>query len=108
MKKLGAMTTYKDVEHLSVGDVLTRSASIVPDKVVISFKRERIRYRELESQASALAAGLQEIGITKGDRVAIYLPSLPQLHTTFFALQKIGAIVAWINAAYKTHERALS
>jgi fatty-acyl-CoA synthase len=104
MKKLGVMTTYKDVEQLSVGETLARSARIVPDKVVICFMQERITYRKLESQSSALAASLQEIGINKGDRVAIYLPSCPQLYTAFFALQKIGAIVAWINAAYKTHE----
>jgi len=104
MKKLGVTTTYKDVEHLAVGETLARSASIVPDQIAISFRQELITYKALDAQSTALAASLQEIGITKGDRVAIYLPSCPQLYTAFFALQKIGAIVAWINAAYKTHE----
>ena len=46
----------------------------------------------------------QSIGIRKGDRVAIYMSSCPELYIAFYALQKIGAIVAWANSAYKTHE----
>jgi acyl-CoA synthetase (AMP-forming)/AMP-acid ligase II len=104
MGKLGVTTTYKDLEHLAVGETLERSANIVPEKVCISFKQNRITYKILDEQSSALAAGLQGTGIEKGDRVAIYMSSCPELFVAFYALQKIGAIVAWANSAYKTHE----
>jgi acyl-CoA synthetase (AMP-forming)/AMP-acid ligase II len=104
MGKLGITTTYKDVENLAVGEVLERSAEIVPNKVCISFKEDRITYRELNAQTNAIAASLQEMGISKGDRVAIYMSPCPELYIAFYALQKIGAIVAWANPAYKTQE----
>ena len=104
MSKLGVTTTYEDLEHLAVGQTLERSANLVPDKVCISFKQDRITYKSLDQQSTALAASLQEIGIRKGERVAIYLSNCPELYVAFFALQKIGAIVAWVNSAYKKNE----
>jgi acyl-coenzyme A synthetase/AMP-(fatty) acid ligase len=104
MNKLGITTTYKDLEHLSVGDALERSAAMVPDKVCIFFKEERITYRQLNERSTALAAGLQDMGIRKGDRVSMYMSSCLEFYIAFYALQKIGAIVAWANPAYRTQE----
>jgi fatty-acyl-CoA synthase len=104
MEKLGVTTTYKDVENMTVGAALERSAQIVPNKVCVFFKDQGMTYKELNQQSNALAASLQKMGIEKGDRVAIYLSNCPELYIAFYALQKIGAIIAWVNAAYKTHE----
>jgi long-chain acyl-CoA synthetase len=104
MGELRVTTTYKDLEHLAVGETLARSANIVPEKACISFKQDRVTYKKLHEQSNDLAASLQSIGIRKGDRVAIYMSSCPELFVAFYALQKIGAIVAWANSAYKTHE----
>ena len=104
MRKLGVTTTYKDVESLSVGQVLERSADLVPQKVCVFFKESTLTYRRLDDQSSALAAGLQEMGIAKGDRVAIYMFNRPELYIAFYALQKLGAVVAWVNAGYRAHE----
>lgn len=104
MAKLGVTTTYDDLKSLSVGEALERSARIVPEKACIFFKERTIAYREMDELSGALAASLQDIGIGKGDRVAIYMPNCPELYTAFYALQKIGVITAWINAAYRTQE----
>ena len=104
MGKLGVTTTYKDLEHLAVGETLERSAHMVPDKVCISFKEERVTYRQLNEQSQFLAAGLEEIGIRKGDRVSIYMSNCPELYIAFYAVQKMGAIVAWTNPTYRTQE----
>jgi len=104
MEKLGVTTTYKDVENLTVGAALERSAQIVPNKVCVFFKDQGMTYKVLNQQSNALAASLQKMGIEKGDRVAIYMSNCPELYIAFYALQKIGAIIAWVNAAYKTHE----
>ena len=104
MGKLGVTTTYKELEHLAVGETLERSASIVPEKVCVSIKRDRITYKSLDEKSTAFAASLQQIGIRKGERVAIYMSNCIELYIAFFALQKIGAIIAWINSAYKTNE----
>jgi len=104
MEKLGVTTTYKDVENMTVGAALERSAQIVPNKVCVFFKDQGMTYKGLNQQSDALAANLQKMGIEKGDRVAIYMSNCPELYIAFYALQKIGAIIAWVNAAYKTHE----
>jgi fatty-acyl-CoA synthase len=102
--KLGVTTTYEDVKSLTVGEVLERSSIISPDRTSVIFKNERITYRRLNDQSERLAANLQEIGVRKGDRVSIYMGNCIELYVAFYALQKIGAVVAWANAAYKSQE----
>jgi len=104
MKKLGVTTTYRDLEHLSVGEALERSAHMVPDKVCVFFKDERITYKQLNEDSTALAAGLQDVGIKRGDRVSMYMSSCLEFYIAFYALQKIGAIIAWANPVYRTKE----
>lgn len=104
MAKLGIISTYKDVENLTVGMTLERSASIVPEKVCVFFKDQRMTYKELNEKSDKVAAALQDMGIRKGDRVAIYMYSCTEFYIAFYAIQKIGAIVAWVNAAYRSHE----
>ena len=100
----GSTTNYEDIEHLSVGEVLQRSAHMVPEKVCVFFKDQTLTYRQLDEQSTALAASLQETGVAKGDRVAIYMFNRLEFYITFYALQKIGAIVAWVNPGYRSHE----
>jgi len=104
MGKLGITTTYEDVKNLSVGETLERSAEIVPHKVCVFFKDDRLTYNELNQQSNALAVSLQKMGIEKGDRVSIYMSSCPEFFIAFYALQKIGTIVAWANPAYRSEE----
>jgi fatty-acyl-CoA synthase len=104
MASLGVTTTYQDLENLSIAQALQRSAQIAPGKVCVFFKNRGMTYGELNKQSDALASGLLELGIQKGDRVSIYMSSCPELYIAFYALQKIGVITAWINAAYKTQE----
>ena len=51
-----------------------------------------------------LANGLKGLGITKGDRVAIMLPNIPEFVYSFYALQKLGAIAVPFNTMYKGRE----
>jgi fatty-acyl-CoA synthase len=104
MGSLGVTTRYEDVEHLTVGDALRRAAATVPQKVCVFFKDKTLTYKQLDEESNALAASLQQMGIEKGDRVAIYLFNRPEFYIAFYALQKIGAIVAWINPGYRSHE----
>ena len=94
----------KIYESLTLGQVLEKAAAESPDKVAIIDGEARITYSQLNDGAEALAAGLAEIGFKKGDRVAIYMKNSLELVTAFYALQKIGAIVVWLNAIYRMSE----
>jgi acetyl-CoA synthetase len=50
-----------------------------------------VTYRDLHRDVSKLANALKELGITKGDRVAIYLPMIPELPVAMLACARIGA-----------------
>jgi acetoacetyl-CoA synthetase len=53
---------------------------------------EQLRWAELRPQVAAVAAGLRDLGIERGDRVAAYLPNIPEAVTAFLATASIGAI----------------
>ncbi|MDQ5815175.1 MAG: AMP-binding protein, partial [Actinomycetota bacterium] len=50
-----------------------------------------VTYRELHEEVSRLANALKDLGVSKGDRVAIYLPMVPELPAAMLACARIGA-----------------
>jgi long-chain acyl-CoA synthetase len=64
----------------------------------------RISYRRLRAQVDSFAAALDELGVRKGDRVAVMLPNSPQFVIAFFAAMRLGAIVVNTNPTYTSPE----
>lgn len=89
------------IRSLSVGQALARSADLAPDKTAVVDGERRITFRTLNGMADALAARLSELGFEKGDRVAIYMKNSIELTAAFYAAQKLGVIVAWVNPNYR-------
>jgi acetyl-CoA synthetase len=52
----------------------------------------RITYRELHAEVSRFASVLKSLGIAKGDRVAIYMPLIPEAVVAMLACARLGAI----------------
>jgi acetoacetyl-CoA synthetase len=53
---------------------------------------DQMRWGELRRQVAELAAGLRELGVGPGDRVAAYLPNIPEAVIAFLASASIGAV----------------
>ena len=53
---------------------------------------QQLSWAELQRQVAALALALRNLGVQRGDRVAAYLPNLPQTAVAFLACASIGAI----------------
>src|SRR5690606_748200 len=83
---------------------LQQWAARTPSKPAILFEGRDVSYAQLEADASRLAHAMREKGIGAGDRVALYLPNIPEFATTYYAAQKIGAIPVAINAIFRTGE----
>ncbi len=80
-----------------MGDLLRSAASAYPARRFVRVAHDTLTYGEIDLQSDQLAAGLQEIGVGKGDRVAIILPNCIEYIVVIYALAKIGAIQVPIN-----------
>lgn len=68
------------------------------------FFGSRLTYAALRDQARRLAAGLQFMGVKKGDRVAIMLPNCPQAVIAYYGSLMAGAVVTMVNPMYVKRE----
>ncbi len=85
---------------ITMGDLLDKAADVYPNKEALVDKTSRYTYAEVREMASRLAVGLMELGIRKQDRVLLQLPNWHEFVWTYFALQKIGAIVTLLLARH--------
>ncbi len=92
-------TWFEDGElNVSYNCLDRHLASPLADKTAIIWQGEKedavikLTYRELHAQVSKFANVLKSKGITKGDRVALYMPMVPQLAVAMLACTRIGAI----------------
>ena len=81
-------------------DFVSESATRDPNHPAILFKGATLTYGELERLSDACAAAFTNIGIARGDRIALLLPNCPQFVIAELGAWKIGAIVAPLNPLY--------
>lgn len=92
------------LRSFSLKQILERSDALAPEKTAVVDENQRKTYSQLNTMADALAAALAEMGFKKGDRAAIYMKNSIELMVAFYALQKLGVIVVWVNALYRKNE----
>ena len=91
------MPGYKWFEgaELNYAEHVFRNAR--PDEPAVLHQSEirplgTVTWRELQEKVGALAAGLEELGVERGDRVVAYLPNVPEALIAFLACASLGAI----------------
>ena len=79
----------------TIGENLNRTVARYPDRLALVDLPAGIRlsYAGLNAEVDALALGLLDAGITKGDRVGIWAPNCAEWTLTQYATAKIGAIL---------------
>ena len=77
-------------DHL--GDLLRDWASADPGRTALVAGRRRLTYGELDCRADRLAAGLQSIGMERGERVIVQLPNGPEFLALAIALFRLAAV----------------
>ncbi len=65
-----------------------------------------LTYGELDKQSDALAAALIDLGVKKGDRVAMVMPNTTAFVISFFGILKAGGVVAATNPTYPPEKMA--
>jgi len=89
-----------------VNDFLQHSTERFPDKIGLICNGQRLTYAQLEEQTNRLAHGLLELGIRRGDRVAIWLPNSVETVVAIFAILKAGATFTVVNPTTKASKLA--
>lgn len=75
-----------------------------PDSEFIIFRDQRLTRRQVFGRVKALAAGLQALGVQKGDRVATLLPGCPEVVYTVFLPSVLGNVNVPLNPLLGEHE----
>ncbi len=89
---------------LTLTEMFAATAARYAGAVLVDFVGQRFSYGALYAQAQAFAAGLQELGVSKGDRVGLYLPNVPIYVAAYFGAMLAGATVVNFSPLYTAQE----
>jgi len=90
--------------RLNAHDLLGLPANTFPDKPATNFYGTEISFYELRQQVLRMANALGALGVKKGDRVGLHLPTSPQYIIAYYAALSLGAIGVNLNPMYTAEE----
>lgn len=91
-------------EPASLPALLERTVAMNPQAPFLHFLGRTYSYGQIHKQAQAFAAGLQAIGIAKGDRVGLFLPNVPIYAAAYYGAMMAGAVVVNFSPLYSVEE----
>jgi len=104
----GDMPTHIDADaHPHILALLEPAIRRHADKPAFVAFGQRLSYGEVDRLATRLASYLQgDLGVAKGDRVAVMLPNLAAFPIAFLAIARLGAVQVNVNPLYTPRELA--
>ena len=103
-----------DVPNTTVHQLLVDSTARFPHRTAVRMVlrylpiglkvQATLSYAELNRLSDRFAAALVNLGVSKGSRVSVMLPNIPQMVIAYFGVLKAGAIVVNTNPTYPAHE----
>ena len=75
-----------------------------PHQVALEWACQEYTFADLDQRANRMAAALTARGLTRGDRLALYLPNRLEYLDLFLAATRLGVIVVPINVLYRERE----
>ena len=81
----------QDFPPLAMTEMFVMSVARYGERVLAEFLGREFTYRQIATEARRFAAGLQALGIGKGDRVGLCLPNVPVYISAYFGVLMTGA-----------------
>lgn len=91
---------------LNLATLLEYSAAQTPEATAIIFNDMKFTYGQVNAMANQVANGLANLGVGKGDKVALSCPNLPYFPIVYFGILKTGGVVVPLNVLLKPREIA--
>jgi len=90
----------------TVGDRIEACSISTPDSIAYKFflTQQSFTFREIKQRTDEICQNLLSMGFTKGDRLALMMPNIPEMCLTLLACSKIGVIAVLMNPAYQLVE----
>ena len=89
---------------LAMTELFAQAAATHGDEPLADFFGRHYSYDAMMDEARCFAAGLQRMGVAKGDRVGLYLPNVPAYIPAYFGAMMAGATVVNFSPLYTAHE----
>ena len=97
---------HAKLEPMSVGAMFGAAVERFAANPCLDFLDKRYTYAEVAQLVAQAAKGLQQIGVTKGSRVGLFLPNTPYYVIIYLAVLQIGGVVVNFNPLYAEQEVA--
>ncbi len=94
--------------NLTLHDIFEQIVEKYPDYPAIWYFDTWITYSQLKKMVDSMATALYNMGVKKGDVVAIHLPNSIQYVVSYYAIASIGGIITGINPTYKSQRNFVS
>lgn len=86
---------------MNSSNLLARNARKYPKNEAVICHGRRVTYQDLDQQVTCFSHALLEQGVRQGgDKVLIFMPNVLEFVVSYFAIQRIGAIVVPVNAKF--------
>jgi len=93
-----------EVPDKSVPQLFDEMADKYSGKAALIFYGKKIKYGELKRLTDRFAAALADLGVTKGETVALYLLNCPQYVIAYIGALKVGAKITPVSPVYTSQE----
>ena len=103
---MGKDTRLNTLPKLTIPELIKLQAHEYGDKYALVTEQQSITYAELDAQSTEIAKNLINIGVDKGDRIAIWAPNMNEWVLAAIATHKAGAVIVPINTRMKGKEAA--
>ncbi len=95
------MPTDDRVFQRTIHGALKNKVNQCGDRTFFFFKERSFSYEDLDRESDRMAAGLQALGIGRGDKVGLIMGNRPEFLFLWFGLSKLGAVEVPINTAHR-------
>ena len=92
------------IETTTMPALFGRAVDAHPDRTLVEFLGRKLSYQALHAEARRFAAGLQQAGIGRGDRIGLFLPNVPVYLSAYYGAMMAGATVVNFSPLYSVDE----